>query len=185
MLIFGVIGLIVVLGGFWQAHRQVKEAQRQAELKARADARDRILTLRARAEAGDLFSQITLGGILQFGREVAKDEAEAAAWYRRAAQQGSVEAANNLAWLLSVSPDPAVRNGREAVGWARKTAAESRHSNWHCLDTLAAALAETGDFAEAVRTQQAALDRYPLQGALRPDLQARLRLYQQGRPYRQ
>jgi Flp pilus assembly protein TadD len=59
--------------------------------------------------------------------------------------------------------------------------------DWGYLDTLAAALAERGDFAAAVRTQQRALalatgdaDVISLQ-----QMQQRLALFQQNQPYRE
>jgi hypothetical protein len=50
------------------------------------------------------------------------------------------------------------------------------------MGTLAAALAETGDFAEAARWQDEALGLYPEEE--RAAGQARLELYRAGRPYR-
>jgi spermidine synthase len=52
-----------------------------------------------------------------------------------------------LAWLLSTSPDPAVRDGARALELV--SAAAQRSQNPRILDVLAAALAESGRFEEA------------------------------------
>src|SRR5205814_3741236 len=60
-----------------------------------------------------------------------------------------IEAENNLAWLLATSPEPSLRNGPRALDLARDAARLSDYKEPHILDTLAAAFAETGQFAEA------------------------------------
>jgi len=57
---------------------------------------------------------------------------------------------NNLAWLLATHPSPEVRDGPEAVRFAERACALSNHTNLWYLHTLAAAYAESGDFAQAV-----------------------------------
>ena len=54
-----------------------------------------LADLRARAEAGDASAQYNLGLMHAEGRVVPQDFAEAATWYRKAAEQGHVEA---IAW---------------------------------------------------------------------------------------
>jgi tetratricopeptide (TPR) repeat protein len=54
---------------------------------------------------------------------------------------------NNLAWLLAASPDPSVRDGPRAVTHARQALESGEVAAW--VDTLAAALAESGDYEEA------------------------------------
>jgi tetratricopeptide (TPR) repeat protein len=66
-------------------------------------------------------------------------------------------ARNNLAWILSASPDAAVRNGGRAVELAQQAVEFSGGSNPLFLRTLAAAYAESGRFAEAVDTMERAL----------------------------
>ncbi len=67
----------------------------------------------------------------------------------------SAEAYNQLAWILSTFPDKKYRNGIKAVEWARR--ATELDPKPAFLDTLAAALAETGRFGEAVETQERAV----------------------------
>ena len=49
------------------------------------------------AKAGDARAQYYVGFFLERGRGVAKDEQQAIAWFRKAAEQGHVKAQNNLA----------------------------------------------------------------------------------------
>ncbi|MGH7936853.1 MAG: tetratricopeptide repeat protein, partial [Chthoniobacterales bacterium] len=87
-----------------------------------------------------------------------------------------------LAWLLATCPDPAIRDGREAVAEATKACDDADWKDFSALDTLAAAYAEEGHFAEAERFERQAL------GIARwfsdkGGAQKRLALYQKGLPY--
>jgi Flp pilus assembly protein TadD len=95
------------------------------------------------------------------------------------------DAYNNLAWLLSTCPQAAVRDGHKALQLALKACDFSDWRNAEMLDTLAAAYAECKMFAEAAQWQKRAVemghaDREDVEKALR-----RLKLYEQGKPYRQ
>lgn len=93
---------------------------------------------------------------------------------------------NNLAWLLATCPDATLRNGPKALDMARRANAATHGENPLILDTLAAALAEAGDFSNAVRTASQALRLAGMQSnqALATDVQAEIRLYQAGKPLR-
>ena len=92
-------------------------------------------------------------------------------------------ALRNMAWILATCPDPTVRNGPQAVGLAERAARLSAPDDPTLLDTLAAAYAEAGRFAEAVRTAEraAALATQPLAATLR----ARVALYEAGQAFRE
>lgn len=92
-------------------------------------------------------------------------------------------ALNNLAWLLATCPNEQVRNGSKAVAHAIRACEMSQWKETGSLDTLAAAHAEAGDFAAAIRRQSEAIELAPAQA--RTELQLRLDLYQAGKPYRQ
>jgi tetratricopeptide (TPR) repeat protein len=64
---------------------------------------------------------------------------------------------NNYAWVLATSPDDAVRNGRRAVELATKAGEKTEFKRPHILSTLAAAYAETGDFATARKWSEKAV----------------------------
>lgn len=62
-----------------------------------------------------------------------------------------VAVVNSLAWLLATCPEDQLRNGREAVEVAQLACEFTHWENADCLDTLAAAYAETGDFDTALK----------------------------------
>ena len=91
---------------------------------------------------------------------------------------------NSLAWLLATAPDPSIRNGADAVRYAERAVAldDSAYNR----DTLAAAYAEAGRFADAVAQQQQAislLQKYGGGDAL-AGFYERLDLYRKNQPYR-
>jgi Tfp pilus assembly protein PilF len=99
----------------------------------------------------------------------------------------SADAVNNLAWLRATCPDPAFRDGPEAVRLAERAVQLSgKMADAALLDTLAAALAEAGRFDEAVQTadraRELALARH--QSQLAELIAKRQALYRQHQPYR-
>ncbi len=94
----------------------------------------------------------------------------------------NVEAANDLAWLLATHPDPAVRNGADAVRLA-ETALQLGPVTPAMLDTLAAAYAEAGQFPEAAATAGRAAAGAG-QSEWARQVMARARGYAAGQPYR-
>jgi tetratricopeptide (TPR) repeat protein len=103
---------------------------------------------------------------------------------RAALQKDSedAEALNTLAWVLATCPDAAVRDGSEAVALARR-ACELTNWSWEPgLDTLAAALAEAGDFAGAVEIAGKAVALAAPE--VRAECEARLEIYRTERPFR-
>jgi Flp pilus assembly protein TadD len=71
-------------------------------------------------------------------------------------QPNDPEALNSLAWIRAASPNPALRNGAEAVQLAQRACELTRYQRPVMLDILAAAYAEAGRFDEAVATAQKA-----------------------------
>jgi tetratricopeptide (TPR) repeat protein len=86
---------------------------------------------------------------------------------------------NGAAWLLATCPDPKARNGKRAVELA-KQAMNLDKKNDDVMDTLAAAYAETGNFDEAIRWQESAIEISNSDAYRR-----RLELYRKKQPYRQ
>ena len=80
-----------------------------------------ITDLLAKAEAGQADAQTIVGVLYEIGRGVAKDEAQAAKWYRKAAVQGVAEAQFNLA-LLYKGGRGVPKDLTEASNWMRKSA---------------------------------------------------------------
>ena len=98
-----------------------------------------------------------------------------------------VTALNNLAWLYATHPQTSLRNAVEAVELAQRACELTARKVPGCLDTLAAGYAEAGRFEEAVATANEAIQlvKTERQQQLAAQIQARLALYKQGRPYRE
>ena len=86
---------------------------------------------------------------------------------------------NNMAWILATHAQPELRNGPEAVKLATRAVELSRTNNATFLDTLAAAYAEAGQFAEATASARAAQTKALAQGRqeLAEQIQQRLAGY--------
>jgi tetratricopeptide (TPR) repeat protein len=98
-------------------------------------------------------------------------------------------AAHNLRGrLLATSPEPALRDGANAVRSATKACELAGWKSPELLETLAAAYAESANFAEAVRWQEKALADLDLHKSANEDrskaARARLDLYRKNVPYR-
>ncbi len=65
---------------------------------------------------------------------------------------------NNLAWVLATSPDAKLRNGRRAIELATLACKVTEYKLAYILSTLAAAYAETGDFATAMKWSAKAVE---------------------------
>jgi len=96
---------------------------------------------------------------------------------------GSIIWANNLAWILATNPDPKIRNGREAVDWARKACEASGYQVPSTLDTLAAALAEAGDFDEAIKISEQLIDLSANEPTKIATAKVRIALYRSSQPF--
>src|SRR5882757_9568678 len=65
---------------------------------------------------------------------------------------------NNYAWVLATSPDEKLRDGPRALKFATKAAEGTKYETPHILSTLAAAYAETGDYENAAKWSQKAVE---------------------------
>ncbi len=98
-------------------------------------------------------------------------------------------ALNRLAWIQATCPRASVRNGAQAVENAKKACHLTESRNPAYLATLAAALAEQGQYSQAVEFQRTALRliaRLQDTGltAEVPRMRQQLQLEEQDRPYR-
>jgi tetratricopeptide (TPR) repeat protein len=107
--------------------------------------------------------------------------------YLEAAHAGrseDVSVANNLAWVLATCPDPLYRNGPRAVELARWACEATAYKSPPLLDSLAAAYAESGQFEQAIRTTEQAIEIVRTNPkASTETLGLRLELYKAGRPW--
>jgi Flp pilus assembly protein TadD len=115
--------------------------------------------------------------------------AEAILHYKKALELApeSISTLTNLAWLLATSPDASLRNGAKAVELAEKAERLVGGTNTLVLRSLAAAYAENGEFAKAIRIARSAMQLARMHGedSLTTDLDQQIALYQLGIPYRE
>jgi tetratricopeptide (TPR) repeat protein len=86
-----------------------------------------------------------------------------------------------LAWIYATCPDAKCRDGRKAVEYANKAVQLGEIQEWYYRGTLAAAYAESGDFAKAREFQEKAIE--SASEKEKQKLISRLELYKQGKPY--
>jgi tetratricopeptide (TPR) repeat protein len=100
-------------------------------------------------------------------------------------EPNNVVTKNNLAWILAANPDPAVRNPSEAIRLAQEACTAANSTDPGILDTLGAAYASAGRFAEAIETAKTALTLVDAaeHSMLKNDIQHHLTFYTQGKPY--
>lgn len=140
-----------------------------------------------------------------FARAVELDPRNATAWlsegtlwillgeYQKARQRleqalelhpENIELVHTLARLLATSPDPTARDGRQAMILAQQAFGQQKKPEY--AETVAMAMAELGQFEQAIQWQRSLMARAARlqQQALLQQMAAHLRLYEQGRPVR-
>jgi Flp pilus assembly protein TadD len=95
-------------------------------------------------------------------------------------------ALSGLGWVLATSAVPGALNPKEALAAAEQAARLTGRADPAVMDTLAAALASTGDFVGAVSVAEAAVVIANRLGAsaLADQIRDRLALYRKSQPYR-
>jgi tetratricopeptide (TPR) repeat protein len=86
----------------------------------------------------------------------------------------------STAVILAACPDAKLRDGKKAVTLSRSACELTRWKSPEALEAYAASCAEVGDFEEAVKWQQQAID---LQKPVPETSSGRLKLYQNRRPF--
>lgn len=89
----------------------------------------------------------------------------------------------NVVLIEAASPDDFLRDGKHAVTLAKAACDRAERPDTDLMVVLAAAYAETGQFAEAVRWQKQVLKGIVAQ-AQRADAEVVLKQYEEGKPYR-
>jgi tetratricopeptide (TPR) repeat protein len=117
------------------------------------------------------------------------ETAEAIHHYEKAVEISpkSISALTNLAWLLATTSTDALRDGNKAVKLAGAANQLLGGTNPVVLRTLAAGYAETGQFAKAIASAEAAIQLARLSGdnSLAADVGEQLGFYRLGVPYRE
>jgi tetratricopeptide (TPR) repeat protein len=88
----------------------------------------------------------------------------------------------STAWLMATCPDDRFRDPARAVLAARKAIELDGDKRYQYLETLAAALAANGEYGEAIKAQQKAVELAPQ--AVSNAVRDRLALYEREQPYR-
>ncbi len=167
----------------------IADAQfRLAILLLDEDANRALELLIEAAATGHARANELLGEYYHLGRFVQKDLTVAHDYYMKAAASGSLQARNNLAWLLATAPSEFLRDGKRAVATIRPIAL--LYGDWQHLDTLAAAYAEAGEFDAAVEAQRQALMATQSSDEAAPEelilqMRDRLDLFQRQVPFRE
>ena len=134
------------------------------------------------AKTPEAFSALRGRGDAQLG---VGDHAAAIADYEKAHKLRPKDSGllNNFAWVLCTSPVDKLRNGKRALAMADDACKLTDYKQGHILSTLAAAYAETGDFDNAKKWSQKAIEagRDDQKDALRKELES----YNAGKPIRE
>lgn len=159
------------LGGVLSARGQVAEAQKHLEHSQRLN-------------PNDASTHLELGVILLDQGRLAEAFEHLRSAVTLTPQQP--RALDRLAWALATAPDARRRNGREAVDLAGRAVQFTREQVVEPLDSLAAAYAEAGRFADAIATAEKAVRLAREQGRteLAARITGRLELYRSGKPFR-
>lgn len=96
--------------------------------------------------------------------------------------QRNPRALSGLAWVKATCPEASFRDGQNAVRLARLACEVTKWQESYCIDTLAAAYAEVGEFDQAISYEKRALG--GLLSWARPKAEERLALYREHKPYR-
>ncbi len=99
----------------------------------------------------------------------------------------NIGALNNLAWILAIVNDVSIRDANRAIEYAQRACELTGNEEAGLLDTLGAAYASAGKFAEAKATAEKALNIAKSSGRedLAGKIQKRIKLYEAGQPYRE
>jgi tetratricopeptide (TPR) repeat protein len=92
---------------------------------------------------------------------------------------------NTVAWMLATHPDDAIRNGAKAKTYAEEANRLAEQKVPRFLGTLSAALAELGDFASAIETQERALADPDYEKEFGEEARKRLEEYRAAKPHRE
>ena len=111
---------------------------------------------------------------------------EAASAFQKALQlsRGNDFALRRLAWFRASCPEASMRNGKEAIRMSMRACELSKWKEPCCIEALAAAYAETGDFDKAVKFQTQAINMKSEYGPVDKKTREHLALYRDHKPAR-
>lgn len=101
-------------------------------------------------------------------------------------QPDSTNILNNLSWVLATSPDDNVRNGERSIELATKACELTDYKMPHILSTLGAGYAESGDFENAIKWSNKAVELgREQQNPQVEQLEEEVKSYKAGKPFRE
>lgn len=141
-----------------------------------------IKWLHMAADQNDPNAEVTLAMGAMKGSPGFGDIAQAKSWLEQAAAQENHDGELYLSALLAAAPDPRLRDPQRALGMSQKTfyAVEDDPT---AFEVRAAAQAAEGSFVDAVKSEKKAISRAHSLGWDLSPLQARLAVYQAGKPW--
>jgi len=170
------------------AEAGIAEAQfRAASIEITDNASAAITLLRQAAAQSHPIAHELLGNYYHVGQFLEQDIAKAISHYKIAIEKGSINAINNLAWLLATTEVDKFSKPKQAIELIRPMVLYLGH--WQHLDTLAAAHARLGNTERAIRLQRQALKQIRDQAHLQvsevqlDEMIQRLVLYQADKAY--
>lgn len=87
--------------------------------------------------------------------------------------------------MCATCTDSTVRNGSEAVAKGKQVCENTEWKDGNCIDSLAAAYAELGDFDSAVKYQKKAIELNSSDVEFKKGAEERLNLYSNKKPFRE
>ena len=118
---------------------------------------DALRLCRPLAEQGDPVAQNALAGLYYSGDGVPQDDAEAARWYRFAAEQGHVEAQYNLSLLIYYLGRGAPKDNTQALMWLNLAASQEDKNAQKAL----ARVEKQATSADITKARRMATEWYP------------------------
>ena len=166
-----IVDAFLGMGRLLSVHGKLKEAQ---------EAYNALLAV----EPDNFSAHLCLASILSHLGQ--KDEAVAHLKAALKTRPGTAIAMNDLAWTLATSAEAELRDGAQAVYYAKRACELTHYREIVLIGTLAAAYAEAGRFDEAIATAQKACDlasELNEQALLKRNREL-LELYRKHQPYR-
>lgn len=120
---------------------------------------NRTLNMLTSEERGDELRKLIIRGKGDARLSLGQHE-EAIAEYEEALKYDEEDdgVLNNLAWVLSTTPEDDLRDGERAIELATKACEVTDYKRPHILSTLASSYAETGDFDKAIEWIEKAIE---------------------------
>ena len=151
---------------------------RQAQAQARAVARGAFTLMEVLVVVAILVVLAGVGGVVYI-KYLDKAKEDAARTQIKVLDE-AVMAHNGLAWIKSTCPLAEFRDGQAAIAHATRACELAGWKDSDFIDTLACAYAEAGQFDQAIHWQSKICQEAPDN----QDFASRLKLYQEGKPYR-